>query len=330
MTVTVRKIILILLLFFFISEILVMISYVDGSNPGYTVSYTAPPDGVPSAHIVFTGDTSGKTGVAGCERLGSLSRRATILKGFHDYLYVDFGNIATDSPRFNRPALPLLEEALRAMRLKVLNLTRRDFVKFSEVDFQPLAITLVSANLEIEAPTGFRNAVKRYLLLPLYLSSTNGTSRVTVGLTGVTGDERVLHTGDIRFKVSGAVESLRRVMPGLNKADFKVLLFNDSFLELETILKHPGISFDLVIASSSLPGHVNRMIRVHGTPIVFSDEDGRSIGHVTISGRKKRLAVEYEALVPGLGAREDSRVKSLVKTMKLRMHQRSGSSDEGV
>lgn len=85
--------------------------------------------------IFFTGDTSGKYGLVGCDRLGSISRRAKILKKFGDYLYLDFGNFTMDNPHMDKAAVPIILKAYRYMDLKVMNLTKRDLLNLVETDF---------------------------------------------------------------------------------------------------------------------------------------------------------------------------------------------------
>jgi hypothetical protein len=315
-----RKRLLFVILLFCIVEGIILLSYREFSALGINMDYPPSNQNRLAGHILFTGDNRGTTGLAGCERLGSLSRRATILTGFNDYIYLDFGNVTKDYYQFNQRALPLLEEALCEMNLGGLNLTKRDLIKFRDAGVQFRYIPLVSANLHIESPKALKQLVSRFLTLPLYLSNPKETRQITIGVTGITGNPRILHDAGLRFKVTGAAEALKDVMPELNKTDLKVLLFRDTIFHLEEILAEPGISFHLVLASSTLPEHVNKMIELNGTPVAFVDEDGRSIGHVRVTTNKTNgiggnFTFNYDALIPGLGIKENKRVKALVNRM---------------
>ncbi|MCK4766522.1 MAG: hypothetical protein KAW12_30285 [Candidatus Aminicenantes bacterium] len=194
-----------------------------------------------SGDIFFSGDTFGRFDSAGCDMLGSISRRAALLKKFDDYLYVDFGNFSGDSAIINRAALPLITEAYRAMKLRVMNLTKRDFIALSGQggDSGELGIDFISANLRIPRPS--KNAANlpyrasTFKLLPFKMSSEKETRWIVVGVAGISGDERRLHRGDLDFSVRDIAQSLAGIKKNLEKADLKILLFNESYFKLKRL-----------------------------------------------------------------------------------------------
>jgi hypothetical protein len=278
----------------------------------------------PAGDILFTGDTFGVIDLYGCERFGSISRRATVLKKFPDYLYLDFGNISADSQRVNKAVFPLLLEGLQYMGLKVLNFTKQDFIDLSEIDCQIHGIHLVSANLDIQAPGTQGKLVSPYRLLSFRLKNETHNQVITIGITGISNNERKLHRGIAVYTVRDIKQSLQKIKNDLDKADLKILLFNDTYFKLEKLLANPGIRFDLVISCSTLPDQVNRMIRINNTAVVFADEYGRSLGHVRVVKKKEGFKFEYNAYNLGIGIPEDKRIKKITKGIIKRMQNRTG------
>jgi hypothetical protein len=288
----------------------------------------------PYGEILFSGDLFGRTSESGCSRLGSLAARATIVKKFPstNRIYLDFGNLLSDEFVKNRVEVPLLVEAYRRMGLGILNLTKRDLLKLVDSGSDICGIPLVSANLRIRRhPSAVPSQILRlppitsHVVLPLRLSggdSPNDNEAIRVAVTGVSDDLRYMHQGRVEVTAADIYSSIKSIMPLLDKADLKVLLFNDSFFKLEELLSQPGIRFHLVLAASTLPGHVNRAITVEGTPVVFSDEEGRSVGHVRVFKKAGDSGFRFETrfFVPGLGAPKDGATLALVKEISNRIH----------
>lgn len=152
--------------------------------------------------IFFTGDTFGKYGLIGCDRLGSISRRAEVLKKFEDYLYLDFGNFTIDNPRINKASLPILLKAYQYMDLKVMNLTKRDLLNLAETNFdirKIRGIHFLSANLYMNAPYLLINSNENnleqgkfgstYQLIPFHLKNNEEIQQILVGITGISNNE---------------------------------------------------------------------------------------------------------------------------------------------
>jgi hypothetical protein len=309
---------------FIIFEIIIIATNFNAIFPGNTMVYTPSNSTWPAGDILFTGDTFGAIDLYGCEQFGSISRRAKVLKKFNDYLYLDFGNITRNSLRVNKAAFPLLLEGLQYMGLKVLNLTKRDFINLSEIDYEVHGIHLVSANLQIQAPANQEKLVSPYKLLPFQLRSEKETLQITAGITGVSNNLRKLHRGFANYTIADINPSLKKIMEDLEKADLKILLFNDTWFKLEKLLSDPDIRFHLVIASSTMPGQVNRMIYFHNTPVFFADEYGRSLGHVRVVKKKNGFKFDYNAYNLGMGIPEDRQIKKLKKRIIERMKNRTG------
>jgi hypothetical protein len=197
--------------------------------------------------IFFTGDTFGKYGLIGCDRMGSISRRAKVLRKFDYYLYMDFGNFTPDNPNINKAVVPLFLKAYQYMDLKVMNLTKRDLLNLTDNNFDTgkiREIGLVSANIQVNTPgnitninTGNRDKmVPTCHLVPFRLKNAEEIQEILVGITGVSNNERKLHKNKLKFKIKGIRQSLKQVMPVLDKADLKILLFNETFFELKRLL----------------------------------------------------------------------------------------------
>jgi hypothetical protein len=310
--------------FFILCEIIILAVHFNLVFPGSTAANWPYSGQWPAGDILFTGDTFGVIDLYGCERFGSLSRRAAVLKKFPDYLYLDFGNITAERQRVNKAAFPLLLEGLQYMGLKVLNFTKQDFIDLSEIDCQAHGIHLVSANLVIHAPETQRKLVSLYQLLPFRLKNKTQSQVITVGITGISNNERKLHRGIAVYTVGEIKQSLKKIKNDLNKADLKILLFNDTYFKLEKLLADPGIRFDLVISRSTLPDQVNTMIRINNTAVVFADEYGRSLGHVRAVKKKDGFTFEYNAYNLGIGIPEDKQIKEITKGIIKRMQNRTG------
>jgi 2',3'-cyclic-nucleotide 2'-phosphodiesterase (5'-nucleotidase family) len=323
-SVVTKKSFLTILSLFIIFEIIIIAMNYNAIFPGNTGAYPAANGKWPAGDILFTGDTFGAIDLYGCEQLGSISRRANVLKKFNDYLYLDFGNITRNSPRVNKTAFPLLLEGLQYMKLDVLNLTKRDFINLSEINYEVHGIHLVSANLQIQAPANQGKLVLPYKLLPLQLRSKKETRQITVGITGISNNLRKLHRGIANYTMADINPSLKKIMGDLEKADLRILLFNDTWFKLDKLLTGPGIRFHLVIASSTLPGQVNRMIYLHNTPVVFADEYGRSLGHVRVVKKKHGFKFEYNAYNLGMGMPEDKQIKKITGRIIKRMQKETG------
>jgi hypothetical protein len=319
-----KKAFLTILSLFIIFEIIIIATNFNAIFPGNTMVYPPSDDTWPAGNILFTGDTLGAIDLYGCEQFGSISRRAKVVKKFNDYLYLDFGNITRNSLRVNKATFPLLLEGLQYMGLRVLNLTKRDFINLSEIKYEVHGIHLVSANLQIQAPANQGKMVLPYKLVPLELRSKKETLQITAGITGISNNLRKLHRGIANYTISDINSSLKKIVGELENADLKILLFNDTWFKLDKLLSDPYIHFHLVIASSTLPGQVNRMIYLHNTPVVFADEYGRSLGHVRVVKRKHGFRFEYNAYNLGMGIPEDRQIKKLTKRIIKRIQKRTG------
>lgn len=176
--------------------------------------------------IFFTGDTFGRYGLVGCDRLGSISRRAKILKKFDDYLYLDFGNFTIDNVDINKAGAPILLKAYRYMDLKVMNLTKRDLLNLAEINIdlgETRDISFLSANLQLNIPYGQRDAngninrlekmISTHLVIPPRLKSSEEIKQIHVGITGISNNERKLHKNKLSFKIKDIRQSLDQVMP---------------------------------------------------------------------------------------------------------------------
>jgi hypothetical protein len=284
--------------------------------------------------IFFTGDTFGKYGLMGCDRIGSISRRATILKKFTDYLYVDFGNFTMDNPQINKTAGPILLKAYRYMDLKVMNLTKRDLLNLTESNIdnsETSDIHFVSANLHISAPHrpanantnknihGLEKLISTCQLIPLRLKNNKETQEIFVGITGISNNERKLHCGKLNYDIKDIRQSLEQVMPILEKADIRILLFNETFFQLKRLLMDGTIRFDLVIAYPTLPEHINGYTYIKNTPVVFPDEYGRSLGHVRVYKKKPGYEFKFNWYELGMGIPEDKPMTALTRMIRQRI-----------
>jgi hypothetical protein len=285
-----------------------------------------------TGHIFFTGDTFGKYGLVGCDRLGSISRRAKVLKKFDDYLYMDFGNFTVDNDVTNKAVVPILLKAYGYMDLKVMNLIKRDLLNLATANFhikEILELPLVSANLHLEAPRQppdskenireSEQVIAAHRLIPLQLKNREDTKLIIVGITGISNNERKLHKNKINFKIKDTRQSLARVMPFLEKADLKILLFNETFFELKKLLADGSIRFDLVIAYPTLPEHINGYTYIKNTPVVFPDEYGRSLGHARVCKINGDYSFEFDWYKLGMGIPRDQQMKTLTSMILQRI-----------
>ena len=282
--------------------------------------------------IFFTGDTFGKYGLIGCDRLGSISRRAKILKKFADYLYLDFGNFTIDNPILNKSAAAILLNAYQYMGLKVMNLTKRDFLNIAESNNdirETLDIHFVSANLQLNIPYGIPDSnenidrlgkmISTYQLIPLRLKNRETIKQILVGITGISNNERKLHKKKLNFKIKDIRQSLEQVLPFLEKADLKILLFNETFFELKRLLMDGTIRFDLVIAYPTLPEHINGYTYIKNTPVVFPDDYGRSLGHVRVYKINNGYTFKFNWYELGMGIPEDDKLETLTRLINKRI-----------
>ena len=282
--------------------------------------------------IFFTGDTFGKYGLVGCDRLGSISRRAKILKKFDDYLYLDYGNFTLDNADVNKVAVPILLKAYQYMDLKVLNLTRRDLLNLAEMDIdleKPHDISFLSANLRLNVPQTLASnenvdklgkMISTHQMIPLRLRNSEEIKQILVGITGISNNERKLHKGKFKFKITDIRQSLEQVLPLLEKADLKILLFNETFFELKRLLMDGTICFDLVIAYPTLPGHINGYTYINNTPVVFTDDYGRSLGHARVYKGNSGYTFKFNWYELGMGIPEDDMVEILTRLLQKRIN----------
>jgi len=282
--------------------------------------------------IFFTGDTFGKYGLVGCDRLGSISRRAKILKKFSDYLYLDFGNFTFDNADVNKAAVPILLKAYQYMHLKVMNLTKRDLLNLTEINIdleKTRDISFLSANLQLNGPhrppdsneniDRLEKMIATHQMIPLRLRNNEEIKQILVGITGISNNERKLHKNKINFQIKDIRQSLEKVIPFLEKADLKILLFNETFFELKRLLMDGTIRFDLVVAYPTLPGHINGYTYINNTPVVFTDDYGRSLGHVRIYKINNGYTFKFNWYELGMGIPEDDKVATLTRLISKRI-----------
>lgn len=271
-----------------------------------------------TGHILFTGDTFGKTQTAGCSRLGSLSRRVRIIKQFPFNLYLDYGNITDDTSYLHSLEFPCLLDIFRYTPIHALNLGKEDYINFAQKKIVP-DIPIVSANLKILAQCSFKDHLKPYIIVPFYLHSKTQNRRFTAGITGITDNQRLIISNPqyvSPFTVSDPVDSLRAIKEPLEKADITILLYNDSIHNLEPLLKKNPIHFDLVLASASTSDYINTMTIIQNTHVAFTEEEGKSLGYVRVTFDNKQFKFHYEPLIPGIGGSEDSYVSLRIKQME--------------
>jgi hypothetical protein len=218
--------------------------------------------------IFITGDTFGQFDPVGCDRLGSLSRRSYLLKKFDQYLYLDFGNFTHNNPGVNRIIMPALYEAFRLMDLNAINLTRRDLINLDELPGKIPGMNLVSAHLETARNGSLAGSVTKAVFLPLVLRNRDSNETIFVGVTGISGMERKLHRPGLHCEPMATRESLPAIRDILERADLRILLFNDTYFELKRLIAEKRLSFDLVIAGATLGEHIDKMIYIQGVPVV--------------------------------------------------------------
>jgi len=274
----------------------------------------------PTGNIVFTADTFGEYNLHGCEIMGSLTRRATLLGKFKNPLYLDLGNFTPEHPRIDKVGIRFIAEALQTMGLQVANFTKYDFVNLGETDVNTLPFLLVSANLRIQTPVHLRNLVTRCAVIPFSLRSKRGNYPIRVGITGITFNNRRMHDNVVEYEVSDPVLSLNEIKTTLDKSDLKILLFNGPFYRLKKVLAGSAVRFHLVMASQSLPGQERTRIRVHDVPAVFTDDYGRTLGHVCVTKESKGFGFKYTPLMIGLGLPESLRINKMVSRIEDALH----------
>jgi hypothetical protein len=200
-----------------------------------------------------------------------MTRRASTVKKFQNALYIDYGNAFKNNTRKNYSSIPRLERCYSHLGMDILNLTKRDFIHLIESGKRVTGLCLVSANLQFDSPASPQFSVFPYRLLHLRLTNQNTTEIISVGITGITNNNRLLHNENINFIVRDAATALKLIMPPLGKTDIKILLYNDWPHKLGPILSTPGIDFDLVIAATTQPQHLNTIIELKETLVFFSD-----------------------------------------------------------
>jgi len=267
--------------------------------------------------ILCTADVTGYYEPAGCERFGSLTRRAALLNHFKNYLYLDAGHFTSDKLARNKAVAPFMETAYALMKLDAMNLTKHDMVNLYKIQHENLLLDYVSANLRIQAPGYLKNCLRPFKLIPFRLTCRSSTKDIRVGITGITDNERQIHPADLKFTVEDIEQSLKQVAPHLEPADIKILLFNDSFFKLEQLIRDKHIRFDLVIARATVPDLINRMLVIGDTTIVFPDEYGRTLGYIAVTREKNKYNFGFKALIPGMGTREDGIIARLVHEMEM-------------
>jgi|GEM_PF-1527113 len=314
---------LFLLIFF---EIFVITS----NFPPFTITQLPgppfPETAAPYLDILFSGNTFGTLDLYGCERVGSIARRATLIAKFPHYLYLDYGNFTGGNISFNKAAAPFLLEIMSYLRISALNLTKQDYINLKEAGIPIQGIPMVSANLDIHRNSADNRCLSPFIIIDSSLKNKTHSIPITIAITAITSDRRQLHRCTIPYAVKDMEQSLHKIKNRLEKADFTILLFNDSFFKLEELLARQSLRFHLVIASPTLPHHSDVMIQVHDTPVVFAQEFGRSLGHVRIQKKHHRLSVIFNSYLLGMGIPGDNYIKELINRMSDSFHSRDTAS----
>ncbi len=193
------------------------------------------------------------------------------------------------------------------MQLFVINLTKPDLTALSNIEPNLLSNLFISANLSIKQPHPLNYIISKYRIIPFTLRNSNNIKRISVGVTGVTQDERVMFfpNSSIPFQINPIVPSLTEVNKKLVSTPLKILLYNGTYYSLRRDLYSLPFLFDLVIARASLPQLINTMQYIKNTPVVFCDEYGRSMGCVTVSFKNNKFKFSYDSLIIWMGAPED-------------------------
>jgi len=287
-----------------------------------------PQSSKPFVDVLFTSDSFGTLRLHGCERIGSLARRAAIIRKFSHYLYLDAGNLTSDDTVFNKAMLPFLEEALMSMGLRVLNLTKQDFLHLSEASYSLSRFYLVSANLRGRDRESRAGCVLDRVSIPFSLKNKERTIPIMVGITGVTSNYRHIYNSDSDYTIEEIETALVRTgdTKEMKKADLKILLFNDSFFKLQKLLKRTNLGFHLVIATPTLPEHPNSMIFVRGTPVVFAQENGRTLGHVRVEKNGNAYSFSFHYYTLGMGIPPDPYTEEGLKGVSKILHNMRSTS----
>lgn len=242
---------------------------------------TAEPD---KLTVLFSSDLLGKIRSCGCtvEDMGGVGRRATYTErtraSVRNLIVVDAGDIMTPDLSFSKAEAQLAFDALNVMGLDAVTPGEADFVfglPFLQMLASRLTMPLLAANL-VDASTGE----------PIFSSYAVRTlaGGLRVGITGVI-DETIRFPTYIDasgFRLLGAEETLRKLMPELKqKADFLILLSHMG-LERSTALAGRLDGFDLVVVGHGKP--VVKKLEKRGSAIVVATGgEGQYLGRIDLS-----------------------------------------------
>lgn len=237
--------------------------------------------------IFITGEINGAFESVGCDNLGSVSRKAAILKKKHgDFLYFDIGNMSSANAELNR----FLVSNFRSLGGSAINLTEGDIINMKNI-IEENADMFISANIELPNVT-------KYKMKSLWLKNRqNKKKELKIFVTGISTriniHRRSNYSADPRKEI---ISSLDKVYEDAKIADIKILLFNSDFSFLEEVLDKAKIKFDLAVCQSSPSSIPNKTVRLNGIPVLYPDRYGRSLASISVYNTHRRILFRIEYL----------------------------------
>ena len=234
--------------------------------------------------VLFSSDLLGKIRSCGCtvEDMGGVGRRATYTDrtraSVRNLIAVDAGDIMTPDLSFSKAEAQLAFDALNVMKLDAVTPGEADFVfglPFLQMLASRLTMPVVAANL-VDAATG----------KPIFAAYTVRTLEggLRVGITGVIDEDIKFPTyiDASAFRVLGAEQTLRKLMPELEReADFLILLSHMGIERSNALAKMLG-GFDLVVVGHGRP--VLKKLEKQGETIMLATGgEGQYLGRVDLS-----------------------------------------------
>jgi len=239
--------------------------------------------------MFFTGEINGFLYMTGCDSLGSVSKRAHILKKFKDYLYFDAGNIT--SP--NQVANSVLISNLKTLDITAINLTENDIINLSEENIKKERNIFISANNVIPL-------VPKFKKIPFVLKSNNNKTKIiNVFVTGIAKKQPFFSSTAESISSNDLTNEtafyLNELYMEAKDSDIKVLLFNEDFIFLEETLRKTKIRFDMVVCTSSPYIDPNNTVTINDVLIIYPDRYGRSIARCSVYFwlANKKYELEY-------------------------------------
>jgi 2',3'-cyclic-nucleotide 2'-phosphodiesterase (5'-nucleotidase family) len=234
--------------------------------------------------VLFSSDLLGKIRSCGCavEDMGGVGRRATYTDraraSVRNLIAVDAGDIMTPDLSFSKAEAELAFDALNVMKLDAVTPGEADFVfglPFLQMLASRLTMPVVAANL-VDPATGER-------IFAAYTVRTLAGG-LRVGITGVI-DEGIKFPTYIDasgFSVLGAEETLRKLLPELERETDFLILLSHMGLERSTALAKRLGGFDLVVVGHGKP--VLKKLERQGAAIMLATGgEGQYLGRVDLS-----------------------------------------------